>query len=340
MKKYTHILLVTFLVVLLIQPYGYAAKKKLAQTGFQFLSIPSDARAAAMGEAFTCVAGQSSSLFFNPANMALMNNFVDLSFSQNNWIADINHYAGSVAFSPIHGHYGVFGISVLSVDYGEFLGTVVDPTSDRGYRDTGNFSPTAFAIGLGYARSLTDRFSVGGQIKYVSQQLGTSTIPVGDVTEGVTTDVENKVNVVAFDFGTIYKTGFKSLVFGMTVNNFSQEVKYQTEGFQLPLTFKIGISMNVFDFFMEENDMHTLLVSVDALHPRAYSERLNIGSEYWFKKLFALRFGYTYNYDERAISAGFGVQTSFGKRRIAIDYAYTPFGIFDNVQRFSFRLSL
>ncbi|MDW7678956.1 MAG: PorV/PorQ family protein [bacterium] len=341
MRKLILVLLIPCLVFQFFTPFSYAAEKKLAQTGFQFLSIPTDARVAAMGEAFTTVPGQSSSMFFNPANMALMNSFVDFSISQNNWIADINQYAGSIAFNPARGLYGTFGISVLSVDYGEFYGTVVDPTLEKGYRNTENFAPSAFAIGFGYAKSLTDRFSVGGQAKYVYQELGSSTLPVGDIKDGVTKSVDNKVDVIAFDFGTIYKTGFKSLVFGMNVRNFSQEVKYQTEGFQLPLTFTIGISMNVFDLFGEGHEMHSLLISMDALHPRAYSERLNFGGEYWFKQMFALRCGYNYNYDERNLSAGLGFQLELGTdRMLQIDYAYTPFGLFGNVQRMSFRFSL
>jgi hypothetical protein len=319
---------------------SYAADKKLAQTGLQFLSVATEARAAAMGEAFTTVEGRSVSLFYNPANLSLMNTFIDLSINQNKWIADMTHYSATIAFNPVYGKYGTFGFSIVSVDYGEFLGTRVDPTSEKGYTDTGNFSPTAFAVGFGYAKSLTDRFSVGGHIRYVDQKLGSSIVPVGEVSEGVTKEVNNNLSVYAIDFGTIYRTGFKSLVFGMTVRNFSQEVKFESEGFQLPLTFKMGISMNVFDLFMEQNSPHALLVSIDAIHPRDYSEQLNFGAEYTMMNMLALRVGYMYNRDEEDFSAGFGVQTQFGDRMIALDYAYTPFGVFDNVQRLSFRLSL
>lgn len=343
MKKYILAVLLPLLTLAFIVPNGQAAEDKKAQTGFQFLSVPIDARAAAMGEALTTVPGQSSSIFHNPANMALMNSFVDLSVNQNKWIADINYTSGSIALNPLKGQYGVFGLSVISVDYGEFLGTVVDRTTDKGYQDTGNFSPTAFSLGFGYAKALTDRFSVGGQVKYVSQKLGSSILPVGKVDDGVAesvNEVNNDVGVWAYDFGTIFRTGFKSLVFGMTVRNFSQEVKFQTEGFQLPLTFKMGLSMNVFDFFMEESNLHSLLVSVDAIHPRAYSERVNIGAEYILLDMLAIRGGYLYNYDERDFTVGFGFQpTLFGDFGIALDYAYTPFGVFDNVQRMSFQLS-
>ncbi|HDQ44820.1 MAG TPA: DUF3308 domain-containing protein, partial [bacterium] len=41
--------------------------QKLAQTGFQFLSVVSDARGSAMAEALTSLETGSSALFFNPA---------------------------------------------------------------------------------------------------------------------------------------------------------------------------------------------------------------------------------------------------------------------------------
>ena len=340
MKKNILICWIAILALGLIYSYGFTADKKLAQTGFQFLSVVTEARAAAMGDAFTTVEGNSMSLFFNPANLALMNTFMDLSINQNKWIADMTHYSASIAFNPMYGKYGTFGLTLLSVDYGDFIGTMVDPTTEKGFIDTGTFGPTAFAIGFGYAKALTDRFSVGGHIRYVDQKLGSSTVPVGEVSEGVTKEVNNDLSVWSFDFGTIYRTGFKSLVFGMSVRNFSQEVKFESEGFQLPLTFKMGISMDVFDLLMENNAQHKLLVSVDAVHPRDYSEQLNFGAEYTMMNLLAFRLGYMYNRDEEDITAGFGVQTKFGDRMVALDYAYTPFGVFNNVQRLSFRLSL
>lgn len=341
MKKAIFILGLAILTIGLVISNSYSGNKKLAQTGLQFLSVATEARAAAMGEAFTTVEGKSLSLFHNPANLSLMNNFMDLSVNHNKWIADMNHTSASIAFNPSYGKYGTFGVSIISVDYGQFIGTRVDPTSEKGYEDTGEFSPTAFAIGLGYAKALTDRFSVGGHVRYVSQKLGHSIVPIGETIEEGTKEVSNDLNVLAIDFGTIYRTGFKSLVFGMTVRNFSQEVKFESEGFQLPLTFKMGISMNLFDLLLEKNDMHSLLISIDALHPRDYSEQLNFGAEYTMMNMLSLRFGYMLNRDEQDFAAGFGVQTRFlGDRMMALDYAYTPFGVFDNVQRVSFRLSL
>jgi len=329
MKKLISPRFIFLLCVLLTLPlFG---QKKLAQTGFQFLSVATDARGGALGNAMTTLQAGSSSLFFNPAGMSRMSGFVDMSATQNNWIADIVHNTYSLAISPSGGRFGVFGLSLTSVDYGEVEGTMVWG-NEQGYIDTELMEPTAFAIGLGYAKALTDKFSVGGQIKYTGQHLGRSMVPVG---EDSLTLKKNLAFATAIDFGTIYQTGFKSLAFGMSVRNFSNEIKFEKEGFQLPLTFRIGISMDVFDL-VSSLESHGLLVSIDASHPRSYPEQLMVGLEYDWKKILFLRAGYVGNADENDLSFGFGV-SKFGAQ---VDYAYTPYGIFDNVQRFTIRFSL
>ena len=318
-----------------------AAEPKLAQTGFQFLSVPSNARVAALGKAFTAMPGGSMSMFYNPSVMAFNPARFDLSLSQNNWIADIKHMAGSFSFRPARGRWGTFGVSLMSVDYGEFLGTIVDPSSESGYQDTGNFSPSAFAMGLAYANALSDRFSFGVHVKYASQDLGNAQVSDAGSETGFRTKSYSE-GVIAFDFGTIYRTGFKSLAFAMSVQNFSQEVRFESEGFQLPLVFNIGISMDMMDAISPDNEKHSFMLAIDANHPRAASEQIMIGGEYIFLDALALRAGYHHNVDERDISFGAGLQLAYGDRggRIALDYAYTPFGIFDNVQQFTFTFSM
>ena len=329
MKRDRSFILIIFILCFTFSS-GYA-QKKLAQTGFQFLSVATDAQGGALANAMTTLEVGSSSLFFNPAGIARMDGYVDISITRNDWIADIVHNSFSFAISPAGGRYGVFGVSLISVDYGDIEGTMVWG-NEKGYIDTEIMKPTAFAAGFGYAKALTDKFSVGGQLKYTGQQLGRSIVPVG---KDSLTLKKNLAFATAFDFGTIYHTGFKSLAFGMSVRNFSNEIKFEKEGFQLPLTFWIGISMDVFDL-VSGMESHGLIVSVDASHPRSYPEQLMLGMEYNWYKLLYLRLGYVGNSDERDVTFGFGLR-KFGA---AIDYAYTPFGIFDNVQRFTIRFSI
>lgn len=322
MKKKGKIFITLFIMVLSCS--NIWGQTKLAQTGYQFLSVQTDARAAAMGEAFTTITGSSSSLFFNPAGMANIDGIVDVSLATMEWIANINYNALSMAYSPEEGKYGVFGLSITTVDYGDDIyGTIVWGNND-GFIETGKLEVNAIAIGLGYARSLTDKFSIGGQVKWVSLHLGESIIPEQGVKKNLT-------NVLSFDFGTIYKTGFESMAIGMSVRNFSQEIKFEKESLQLPLTFKIGVSADASDFFDQFPENHSLIVSVDAVHPRSFSEYVNLGFEYGFEDIAALRFGYVSAQDEQSIAYGAG----FKWLGVALDYSYTPFGVFDSVQRFS-----
>ncbi len=307
------------------------AEDKLAQTGFQFLSVATEAKGGAMADALTSVEMNSGALFFNPAGMARMDQKFSLGVTQNNWIADITHNSFSMAVNPMGGRYGVFGLSFMSVDYGEIEGTMVWP-SEKGYIDTEILEPTAFVAGLGYAKTLTDKFSVGGQVKYAGQELGKSMVPVGEDSLKVK---KNLAFATAYDFGTIYKTGWKSLQFGMSVRNFSEEIEYEKESFLLPLTFRLGISMDLFDLVSGLGNQ-SLVMAIDATHPRSYDEQLRIGLEYGFMDMFYGRFGYVGNSDENATSFGFGLN-KFG---LTVDYAYTPFGVFDNVQRFTLKFDL
>ena len=307
-------------------------QEKLAQTGMQFLSVISDGRAAALGGAVTSREIQSSSLFFNPATMGFDTTFINASYSPTKWIADINYHSISMAFQPSDGEFGIFGASLQLVDYGTIEGTIV-ANNDKGYLDysemgMSNPEPYALALGFGYAKALSSKFSVGGQVKWVKQYLG-ETVDTGRVEK-----YENKLSVMAFDFGTFYRTGFKSLVFGMSVRNFSKEVKYAGEQFPLPLTFSLGISMDLNDL-SNIGQEHSFLFSLDAVHVRSASGQVAFALEYQFMKQFFLRGSYITNNNENEYSVGAGVSW-YG---VQFDYAFSPYGIFGDIQRLTIRFS-
>ena len=322
--------MIIFITISILQ----AGDVKLAQTGFQFLSVGSDARGCALANAMTTREFGSGALQYNPAGMARMKQMLDLTISQNNWIDNIKYNGFSLAVSPSGGRYGVVGLSFMTVDYGEVQGTMVWG-NDQGFIDTEMLHPGAFSGGLGYAKTLTDKFAVGGHVKVASQQLGNNLILTGEGGDSLKVK-ENVLVTTAYDFGTIYRTGFKSLAFGMSVNNFSREIKYEQENFELPLTFKIGLCFDLMDLMPGQGGSQDLLLSVDVLHPRDYPEQMNIGLEYRLKELLTVRCGYMVVSDEQNVSFGFGLQ----KYGLGIDYAYAPFGVFDNVQMFTLRFGL
>lgn len=314
------------------------AQTKLAQTGMKFLAVGTDARYAALGDGLTSVEGSVNALFYNPAGVGRLTSLVNVGVGRTEWIADFAQWYGSVTFAPSAGDYGVFGLSFQTADYGEFEGTVI-AANEKGYYDEGdipglNFKPGAYMVGLSYARALSNKVSIGGTVKYVFQDLGDVTL------SGGTQKVENENSVFAFDFGLIYQTGWKSLNFGMVVRNFAREVKYIDEGFQLPLTFRIGVSMNVLDLTTVDPETHGLLLSLDAEHARDYPEQVRFGLEYKFLRVLALRVGYINPADEQTFTYGAGVRLGKDDLALGVDYAFTPFGVFGDVHRFTFVFSL
>ena len=304
--------------------------KKVAQSGYQFLKIDADARAAAMGGAFILVGTGASSMFYNPAGMTEQPASIDFFSTQTNWLADIGYY--SLGVTKKLGNFGVIGFSMQTSDYGSIIGTrVADNTA--GFIETGNIEVEALAMGVSFAKSLTDRFSVGGQVKFVSQSLGNTLMPDGS-------EKSNKTDGLAYDFGTIYYPGIKSFRFGMGVRNFSKNFKYEDDSFPLPLTFTMGVALDVMDFVGSFGENHNLLVEVDAVHPIDYTERVNMGIEYGFKKIFFLRGGYKFNHDTEGLSLGVGFSIRLIGLMTKLSYSFNDAGSFSPVNRISIGISL
>jgi len=303
---------------------------KVAQSGYQFLKIDADARGAGMGGAYTLVGSGASSMFYNPAGMTENSHKLDFFSTQTNWLADIRYY--SLGITKKLGGLGIIGFSMLSSDYGEIIGTRVEDNT-AGFIETGNVKVTASALGLSFAKSLTDQFSVGGQIKYVSQNLGKT----------LTLDGSEKLNEtdgLAYDFGTIYYPGLKSFRFGMGMRNFSKNFKYEDDSFPLPLTFTMGAAIDVMDFLDRFGEDHNLLFELDAVHPIDYSERVNIGCEYGYRKMIFLRGGYKFNHDTEGLSLGLGFSLKLSGVLTNVNYSFNDAGDFDPVNRISLGISL
>lgn len=334
MKKLTSLAAILLFAVVFTVP-AHGVVKKTGQTGLQFLKVDMSARSAAMGGAFLMVGDDASAMFHNPAGMAKVSG-LDAFGSITQWIADISYNAGGLALNI--GNLGTIGVNAIFADYGNIQGTRVARAADTPEQIEAGYVPTdignvgALAAGISYARSLTSKFTVGGGVRYVVQSLGENDI-ITDV--GDTTLVKNKVSGYSIDFGTIFYPGLlPSLRVGMSIKNFSPEFEYEKESFQLPLTFVMGVAVDLFDF-VGSGGNNSLLLTLDALHPRDYTERIHVGAEYWFANMVALRGGYKSNYDEESWSIGGGLKLSLGGIALKVDYAYSDFGVFNNVNRFT-----
>lgn len=310
--------------------------KQTGQTSMNFLLIGVSPRASGLGNAYTAISKGVESVFANPAGLTEMTNEFEAFISSTQWFADIKYLAGALAWNGEE--YGAVALSFVVVDYGDIRETMLVPKAGTGtenYIITGNniSNVGAYSFGLTYVKEISTKFSIGGTVKYVGQQLGQLVDAAG-----VRTD--NNATKWAFDMGVKYYPGFESLRLGMSIRNFSTFVKYQSFQSPLPLSFALGVGANVMDFINKDlaND-HAVLVSTEFVHPNNYTDRVNMGLEYTFMNMVSLRTGYETNQDVVGWSMGIGVKQNLGGIDLGIDFSYSQTEYFNGVNRFSLNMA-
>jgi hypothetical protein len=310
---------------------------KTGTTVAQFLKIGADARGTAMGGAFAAMEGDMSSIHWNPAGLG-HHRGLEAMFVHSQWLADMNFNFAAVAFNI--GEVGILGLSITSLSTPEDLVRTVEQPEGTGER----FSSNDLALGLTFARRLTDRFSIGGTVKFVRQGLW-----------------HMSASAVAVDIGALFTTPFKNVRLGASIVNFGSDMRlegrdirfsqdpdqqnqgnvefvnalYETERYPLPLAFRVGLATELI-----KTENLRLTAGLDALHPNDNRESLNLGAEMAFNELLFLRGGYgtLFRQDsEEGATLGGGLHYRLwgSNTRLKVDYAYADFGLLETVQRFS-----
>jgi hypothetical protein len=349
MKKIILVLVAVALVAVAVPSYGQVTK--VGTVGLKFLDIGVGGRALAMGEAYCALANDASSVFWNPAGIANLDNG-DLFAGYTQWPADINLYSLAVAKKlemPIFGPGSMAFSGTLLITGLMNRTTEYDPDGDY----SGTFAYEDYAFGLSFAKYLTDRFAFGTTVKMVHEKIA-----------------EWDINSWAVDVGTYYETGFKSIRIGMAIMNFGPDVTFKVDddgdgefdediydgvsqdddngdgvidgndldgedkeekAVPLPLTFRAGLAMDV---LQTESSKATLVAEL--AHPSDNEERYQFGGEYWLQDMLALRAGWKLNMDEGGLTAGAGLKLAVTSSSIfSLDYAYNDLGMLTSVHRFS-----
>jgi hypothetical protein len=110
--------------------------------------------------------GDLQTAVFNPSSISPeMNNQITMSY-----VGDFNvgtHF-GTVQYSHTFDKVGSFAASVQYYNYGNFQYAEAD-----GYTDGSTFNGSDYAITLGWGRELTDKWSIGANLKYAGVQYET-----------------------------------------------------------------------------------------------------------------------------------------------------------------------
>jgi hypothetical protein len=295
-------------LILLVFPEWAWGQAKVGTAGAQFLELGVSARAIAMGDAFLSICDDASAVYYNPAGLTQLTEREAL-FTHVSYPADINYEFAALAY-PTPRWGGVWGVSFSMLNAGDMPYRGDYPSA---LNPTQTFTCKDYALSFSYARSLTDRFKVGGTLKIIDELYDTE-----------------RATGWAADVGTLYDTGFKGFKIGMMISNFGPDMKFIEQSYPLPMNFKFG---GVIDLFRKEN--HKAVFAIEGSHPNDNMEKFNAGVEYWFKDIFSLRLGDHFDYDAGGISAGAGVKTNVSKAKLSFDYGYHDMGHLENLHRFS-----
>lgn len=321
------IMLAGLMVILILSPAVAAAQSKVGTTAAQFLSIGMGARATAMGGTFTAVSDDITGLYWNPAGLARLG-ANEAGFVHTNWLIGTSIDWAGIGIKA--GNYGTFGAAVTLLGSGDILRTTeIDPDGTTGE----TFSTSDFAVGLSYARAITDRFSVGITLKYVSQRLYNVSATTAAADFGVlfkTSENGLRIAAVISNFGGSLKLSGKDLLVtattgtGQAGENNQIAAELTTDTWNLPTSFRIGLA---YDALRLPDGRLTL--AADAMSPTDNRESINLGAEYAWRDLLYLRAGYNgllRSDSETSWTAGAGLRYNFSGIGFSFDYTYQAFG--------------
>ncbi len=304
-----------------------------------FLKIGVGARQAAMGDAAISTVTDPTGLFWNVGAISQIPSKFSFVASSMDWLVDtrLSYIATVLNFQGL----GSFGLDFQYLDYGNIEETTVyDQDGTQRF-----YSASDMAIGLGFARALTNRFSLGVKVKYIQEKLANA-----------------QADAFGFDIGAVFTTSFfnNNLKLAATLANFGTKMKFsgrdldviyvvpgspsnkqipaslRTLEWEIPLLFRFGIS----NYFIK-NETWSWLVAYDVLDSRDYRVRHNLGSELGIKKMLYLRLGYKFNYDQISYTAGFGFDFApLLGYQLKLDYVYLDYGVFQGLNQFTLILNL
>lgn len=283
--------------------------KTSGKTGATFLKIGLGAKPISMGEAFCAVADDPTTIYYNPAGLALFENR-NLSFTHIAWFEDVN-YEYLAYINPLQ-ELGIKAQGILACNLA-YLG--IDDIKEYGNtKDSylGKFKAHNLLVNLSYARLINQKIgNCGMNLKFINEKIKSSS------------------NAVAFDIGWLHKTNLKNLTLGATMQNITFLSNFKDE---LPFNIKLGSCYKL----LKDN---SLTLSLDINLTNDNDLKMYLGAEYLYPDLIkdseiSFRVGYKTGVDNGKIGFGFGVKYD----KYKLDYAYSSYNDLGNIHQLSFNM--
>ena len=305
-QKVGVVTIMVMVLILAVATSPVAAKgisDKAGTTGFSFLKLGVGSKAVAMGGAFTGVADDPTTLYYNPAGSINLQGRQFLA-GYHNYVIDIQ--SGFLALTIPFMTTRRLGFFVDYLNFGSFTET------DNSGIPTGNFSGGDILIGANFATPVRAGFSAGINLKFMSE------IAAGYSSEAVAVDIGG---FYRFKDG-LTKAGLAVYNLGGVLSGFSEGSAGEHKD-KLPMGIRAGLSHSLRDL--------PVVVALDGVLPNDNDPYLNAGIElYKFKPLYA-RLGYSTfgeNYKTGSGSdtwGGFAAGFGLDYQNYHFAYAFMPY---------------
>ena len=300
---------------------GYAGTASAqAEAGAQSLLIAPGARSDGMGRASVALASDANAVWWNPGALAFVTGR-DAAFMYTKLVPDL---ADDVFFSymsyaqHVEG-WGGIGASLGYLSYGKSIATDVDGN------ELGTFTSYEIAPTIAYGTEIMKDMGFGVSLKLVRVDLAPA-----DKTQD---RAAGRGTTFAADLGGLYKLPKWKTSVGMAIQNLGPNISYIDADQSDPLGRNVKFGVAVAPV---ETEQYRVMIAADVnkslLTNGAWIE--NVGGEFEFNRLLALRVGYIN--DPRGTIQDLTYGLGLGYHGIRLDYASVPQSEFlDRVYRFS-----
>lgn len=280
-------------ILLIIIAASLLFPQSAGNTGLSFLKLGFGARNIAMGDAGAVAANDVTTINYNPANLADLQN-TQVTFMHNSWIQDVRSELGAVKFDLFNLPFAI-GFNVTTISDIPVRQIAGDPISTF----NGNYFSGSISTGF----FLNDNLSFGTTIKYLYEGL------LNDEGEGF-----------GLDFGLRYKTNIDGLFASAVIKNLGSMSPLRNEKTKLPTEIRIGPA---YQFALPDSKLSFTMAGEFQKYLSTDDIHFNLGGEALYNGTFAIRAGYQTGYISKGFTAGAGIHWG----DLVFDYALTPFSL-------------
>jgi hypothetical protein len=306
---------ITF-TMLVIALFAGVAGGQVSIGGAQSLYIQPGARPAGMGDCYVALAEDASAVSWNPGGLGFIEGQYNVTLMHTQLVPDWDdvYYEYAAYAQRIEG-LGTIGASIVYLTYGTQIAT--DPDSPD---PVGEFNSYEVIPSIAYGTTLGENLAVGLNLKFVYVDLAPAQY-TQDQQKGAG-------STFAADIGILYRMMDGALNLGGTIQHVGPKIAYidEEQSDPLPRNLKVGAAYRLLEDEMNHlvvcAEYNKSMVIVEDIGDPTIGVILNVGAEYRYYDLFALRGGYVYDEDGQVKDFAFGMGLKY--RNWAFDVANVP----------------